>query len=136
MFVRKITFYLDHPRASFFATKPPVHFHSFQGGYIKVVEGIMAVEVERCEVLLSAADPEFRILPRTNHHSYPALKSHQQQGSVVRVSLSREKYAEVFELTTLFFENYYKYQNDVVMKGGAISITQLMSVSLPSSSLT
>lgn len=108
-----------------------MHFHAFQEEYIQVVEGILGLEIEGREKLLSAADGEFRILPRVNHRSYPAPKSCQQRGgSVVKFLLSGEKSAEVFELNTLFFENWYKYQNDVVMNGGeAISVIQLMSVS-------
>ena len=55
----------------------------------------------------------------------------QEEGiSCVRFLLSAEKTSDPFELNTLMFENWYRYQDEVVAKGGRISLIQVLSVSV------
>jgi len=110
----------------FFGRKPPVHFH-VQEEYIEALEGKMGLEIEGKELVLTPADGAHTIRPYVNHRSYPLPESRQDGGKVVRFLLSGEKTSDVFELNTVFFENWYKYQNDVAVNGAKISLLQLFS---------
>ncbi|GKT43287.1 putative oxidoreductase YfjR [Colletotrichum spaethianum] len=111
--------------ASFFDKKPPLHFH-LQEEYIEAVRGKLAVEIEGKEIVLTPADGRFSIKPYVNHRSYPLPISEQDDGNTkVAFLLSGEKTDNVFELNPVFFENWYKYQDEVVVKGAKIDLIQL-----------
>lgn len=114
-----------------FGRKPPGHFH-FQEEYIQVTEGTLAVEVEGKEVGLTAADGVFTVRPYVNHRLYPALLSSQNGGHITRFLLSGQKMAaQPYNMDVVFFENWYKYQDHVVVDGAPISLIQVLSVGRP-----
>ncbi|KAH8590931.1 hypothetical protein B0O99DRAFT_598710 [Bisporella sp. PMI_857] len=131
---------LNHPNKSFalditldlevgrniFTQKPPVHFH-VQEEYIEALEGKLGLEIEGKELVLSPADGTFRINPFVNHRSYPLPEPQQGGGKIVRFRLSGEKTSNVYELSPVFFENWYKCQNDFVVNGARISLFQVLS---------
>ncbi|EMD85893.1 hypothetical protein COCC4DRAFT_63857 [Bipolaris maydis ATCC 48331] len=113
--------------AEFFSHKPPLHFH-IQEEYIESIQGKMCLELNGKEHVLLAGDGPMSIKPYVNHRSYPAALADQNDGeTVVKFLLSGEKTDSVFELNPVFFENWYKYQDDVVVNGAKISLIQLFS---------
>lgn len=119
--------------AEFFDKKPPLHFH-VQEEYIEAIQGKIGLELNGKEHVLSAGDGPMSIKPYINHRSYPLEQERQDDGvTVVKFLLSGEKTDSVFELNPVFFENWYKYQDDVVVNGAKISLIQLFSVSFLSS---
>ncbi|KAI1400393.1 hypothetical protein F4819DRAFT_368116 [Hypoxylon fuscum] len=113
--------------AEFFLQKPPLHFHANQAEYIEAVEGKLGLEVEGKEVVLTSEDPEFCIEEWANHRSYPLEPSRQDGSKVVKFLLSGEKTPSVFQLNTLFFENWYKYQDETIRTNKKISLIQVLS---------
>lgn len=113
-----------------FGRKPPTHFH-FQEEYIQVTEGILAVEVEGKEMRLTAADGVFTVRPYVNHRLYPTPISSQDSGHVIRFLLSGQKMPQPYNMDVIFFENWYKYQDHVVVDGAPISLIQVLSVGRP-----
>ena len=115
--------------AEFFCHKPPIHFH-VQEEYIESIQGKMGLELDGKEHVLSAGDGPMSIKPYVNHRSYPLSLAQQDNGeTVVKFLLSGEQTDSIFELNPVFFENWYKYQDDVVVNGARISLIQLFSVS-------
>ncbi|KAG9201344.1 hypothetical protein G6514_005894 [Epicoccum nigrum] len=115
--------------AEFFCHKPPIHFH-VQEEYIESIQGKMGLELDGKEHVLSAGDGPMSIKPYVNHRSYPLSLAQQDNGeTVVKFLLSGEQTNSIFELNPVFFENWYKYQDDVVVNGARISLIQLFSVS-------
>ncbi|KAI8622919.1 hypothetical protein F5Y19DRAFT_30193 [Xylariaceae sp. FL1651] len=131
---------LSHPDRSFtleieldlvkggdlFNRKPPTHFH-VQEEYIQALEGKLGLEIEGKEIVLTPKDGIYIIYPFVNHRSYPLSVARQNGGNIVRFLLSGEKTSRAFELSPVFFENWYKYQNEVVVNGAPISLIQLLS---------
>lgn len=117
--------------AEFFTHKPPMHFH-VQEEYIESIKGKMGLELDGKEYVLSPGDGPMSIKPYVNHRSYPLELERQNDGdTVVEFLLSGEKTDSVFELNPVFFENWYKYQDDVVVHGAKIDLIQLFSVCCP-----
>ncbi|TVY16166.1 putative oxidoreductase yanE [Lachnellula arida] len=113
--------------AEFFDKKPPVHFH-VQEEYIECIQGRMGLELNGKEKVLSPEVGRVSIKPYVNHVSYPLSLPRQQDGNtVVKFLLSGERTDSVFELNPVFFENWYRYQDKVVVQGEAISLIQLLS---------
>ncbi|KAI1113082.1 hypothetical protein F5Y14DRAFT_462772 [Nemania sp. NC0429] len=109
-----------------FTRKPPTHFH-VQEEYIQAIEGKLGLEIDGKEIVLTPKDGPYTIHPFVDHRSYPLPEAQQDGGSVVKFLLSGEKTARAFELSPVFFENWYRYQNEVVINGAPISLIQLLS---------
>lgn len=131
VFAYDVTFLLQHPRVvSVASLKPPLHFHPHQEEYLQVLEGRLAIEIEGEERVLSAEDGEVNFRPWTNHRLYaPLSKGAEEDLKVTRFLLSAETTAELFRLDTVFFENWYAYQDEIVVKGNKINLIQVLSVS-------
>lgn len=117
--------------AQFFSRKPPVHFHT-QTEYIEATQGKIALEIEGREIVLTPADGRFDIRPYVNHRSYPIPRERQDEEGreTVKFLLSGERTDNASELNPIFFENWYKYQDDVVVNGKWIDLIQVFCVSL------
>ena len=117
--------------AEFFNRKPPVHFH-MQEEYIESTQGNLGLEIEGKELVLKPEDGRFDIKPYMNHRSYPIELARQDDGNtVVKFLLSGAKTNSTFELNPLFFENWYKYQDEIVVNGASIDLIQVFCVSEP-----
>ncbi|KAI1407351.1 hypothetical protein F5Y13DRAFT_174919 [Hypoxylon sp. FL1857] len=130
VFAYDVTFLLQHPRVIAVASqKPPLHFHPHQEEYIQVLEGRLAVEVEGKERVLTSEDGEMTIFPWTNHRLYsPVTNDKEDDLKVTRFLLSAESTPELFRLDTVFFQNWYAYQDQIVVKGEKIDLIQVMSM--------
>lgn len=126
-----MTFHLDHPRLQALGKqKPPPHFHPFQEEYFTMLEGEMALEIEGKDGLLRPEDGEFCVKRWTNHRIYPPASAFEEGGPKKAVCLaSGEQSFYNFQLDFLFFENWYAYQDLVVMKGAKPDLIQIMCVS-------
>ncbi|KAK3984532.1 hypothetical protein QBC44DRAFT_336836 [Cladorrhinum sp. PSN332] len=112
--------------ADFFTQRPPAHFH-VQEEYVEVTQGKFIIEVDGEERVVTAADGRVAIKPYLDHRLYPVDLSKQDQGvTVVTFLLSGERTDSVFELNPVFFENWYKYQDDVVINGAKIDLIQVL----------
>lgn len=133
-FYYDVSFDLKHPHLIKLASveRPPMHFHPYQEEYIKVLSGTLGVEIERTEYKLRSQDGELRVPPWANHRLYPVLNTADQSGlqdRTTRFLLSAEKSDVAFQLDDIFFQNWYGYQDEVVMSGGKFDIIQIMNVS-------
>jgi hypothetical protein len=122
--------------AEFFTHKPPLHFH-VQEEYIEATQGLVALEIDGHEVVLSPGpDGRFDIGAHRHHRSYPLpLARQQREGkgeTVVRFLLSggsRDDDPAAALLHPIFFENWYKYQDDIVVNGARVDLIQVFCVS-------
>ncbi|KAI0146756.1 hypothetical protein BJ166DRAFT_73933 [Pestalotiopsis sp. NC0098] len=120
-----------HPLGSkLFAQKPPMHFHPYQNEHIRVLEGKLVVEVDGHEHVRSAHDDDFRVDAWTNHRLYPFCPAISGYTEVedVRVLIWGQKTSEPFHEDILFLENWFKYQDDIVMNKNYISLLQILSM--------
>ncbi|KAI8624751.1 hypothetical protein F5Y19DRAFT_304950 [Xylariaceae sp. FL1651] len=138
VFAYEVTFLLQHPRvAAVAAQKPPLHFHPYQEEYVEVLEGRLAVEVEGVEHVLSPRSGEFKLQPWCNHRLYSPVaevggqatsQDDEWDGEKTVFLLSGQDTDEMFRLDTVFFENWYAYQDLIVVKGEKIDLVQVMSM--------
>ncbi|KAJ6180978.1 hypothetical protein N7519_011439 [Penicillium mononematosum] len=85
------------------------------------------------EVVLTLDDGPYSIKPYKDHRSYPLSLDRQEDGNtVVKFLFSGEKTDNVFELSPVFFENWYRYQDDVVVNGAKTDLMQLFFICPPS----
>lgn len=126
-----VTFILDHPHLLKLASaeKPPLHFHPYQEEYIEVTEGRLGVEVEGKEYILTPTDGEFTIHPWSNHRLYPLLPAPGSEDlQTTRFLLSGEGTNDAFKLDAVFFQNWYRYQDAIVVGGEKMELLQVMNV--------
>lgn len=135
-FAFEAIFELDHPAfAQFRSGKPPLHIHPHQEEYIQVLEGALALEVEGVEHVVRPEDGEFLVEPWKIHRLYTlpppgAGDPPSTDSNTVRFYASGEKTAEMFNMDILFFENWYRYQDEIIRNKKSIDIIQAMSVGL------
>ncbi|CAJ2510339.1 Uu.00g050420.m01.CDS01 [Anthostomella pinea] len=140
VFAYEVTFLLQHPRVVQVATqKPPLHFHPYQEEYLQIVEGRLAVEVEGVESVLGPDDGEFCLRPWSNHRLYAPTVAEKEgdvdsgtgtgTGSEKTVFLLSGQYTDAaFRLDTVFFENWYAYQDQIVVQGEKVDLVQVLSM--------
>jgi hypothetical protein len=120
--------------------KPPLHIPPDQAEYIQVLEGYLAVEVEGKELLLHSGSGELCVRPWQNHRLYPPPRCDNSTqdddddagklSMVTRFLLSGEESPRAFRLDTIFFENWYAYQDLVMIHGARLNMLQVMCVSI------
>lgn len=77
---------------------------------------------------MSRDSPPFVIKAWENHRTYPHEADEGKH--TVRFLLSAEEVPQkAFKLNTLFFENWYKYQEEAMLQHGKLDIIQVLSVS-------
>ncbi|KAI1827530.1 hypothetical protein F4861DRAFT_368664 [Xylaria intraflava] len=138
VFAYEVTFDLQHPRvAAVAAQKPPLHFHPYQEEYIEVLQGRLAVEIEGVERILTPKNGEFILQPWCHHRLYSPVteiglqaKEHDDDldDQTTVFLLSGQDTDEMFRLDTVFFENWYAYQDRVVVDGEKVNLIQVMSM--------
>ena len=131
-FFFRVTMNLTHPRlVALTGQKPPLHFHPYQAEYIEVETGILAVEMEGQERLLTADSGEVCVPAWTHHRLYPPSSAAPKDPEAPKVTtflLSGGDTPESLVLDNVFFENWYAYQDEVVVKGRKVNLIQVMSV--------
>ena len=136
-FAFEVTIQNGHPHMiALRAQRPPAHFHPFQTEYIEVLEGRLGLEIEGWDRILGPKDGQVKVEPWTNHRMYPPrplvqreikTNSENQEG-VTKFLLSGDETEELFRLDTVFFQNWYGYQDEVVMGGGCMDLIQVLCV--------
>jgi len=97
-----------------------------------VVEGLLAVDFNSQERVLGPEDGGVCIPTWVNHRLYPpSLPSNDDRCSsnTVRFLLSGQMTQDMYKLDTVFFENWYNYQDQVVIKGEKIDLIQVICAS-------
>ncbi|KAI0852737.1 hypothetical protein F5Y00DRAFT_257995 [Daldinia vernicosa] len=122
-----VTFQLDHPHLIELAStqKPPLHFHPYQDEYIEVLEGTLGVEIEGKEHKLVPEDGELLVRRWKSHRLYPVVDS---GAKTVRFLLSGEETSQPFKLDAIFFQNWYGYQDKVMLEGGRFDPIQVINM--------
>ncbi|KAK4148767.1 hypothetical protein C8A00DRAFT_38645 [Chaetomidium leptoderma] len=134
-FMFDIVFQTRHPRLQG-VPKPPEHFHPFQEEYMTVLEGTLVVEVDGVEHALKPGDAEFAVRRGANHRLYPprrnegppAAQAAAEEDEVVRFLLSGEQTPNPFKLDLVFFENWYAYQELLVVHQARLDVFRLLSM--------
>ena len=96
---------------------------------MQVLEGRLCIEVEGRERVLGPEDGEVRVESWANHRLYPPPTGTGGGGTTTRFLLSGGETEEVFRLDTVFFQNWYGYQDEVVLRGAKMDLVQVFSVS-------
>ena len=107
--------------------------------YIQVVQGRLGVEMEGRERVLGSADGEVRVGRWVRHRLYPApvvrgadegeAEGEGEGEAITKFLLSGGETEEVYRLDTVFFQNWYGYQDEVVMARGKMDLVQVLCVS-------
>ena len=98
---------------------------------MQVLEGRLCVEIEGRERVLGPEDGEVRVKPWENHRLYPPPTGKGDGGATTRFLLSGAETEEVFKLDTIFFQNWYGYQDEVLNRGAKPDLIQVLCVSVP-----
>ncbi len=123
-----MTFQLQHPHLLSLSThKPPLQFHPYQAEYIQVLDGRLCLEIEGQDRVLGFEKGEVRVKAWAHHRLYPPPTA--EGGAVTRFLLSGGETEEVYRLDTVFFQNWYGYQDEVVMGGKGMDLIQVLCVS-------
>ena len=91
-----------------------------------MLEGRLALEIEGREHILTSHDKEMRIKRWSHHRLYPP--SPKEGDEKIVFLLSGEDVEKTYRLDTMFFLNWYGYQDRVVANGGRTSVLQTMCV--------
>lgn len=129
-FLFRVTFHLHHPRLQAIQAsgqKPPLHWHPYQTEFFEVLAGSLTVEIEGEDIELTPASAKLGVRPGLNHRLYPTPNS---AGTELVVLLSATDAGIPFQLDLAFFENWYAYQDEILVHGGAVDIIQVMNVSI------
>ena len=135
-FAFEVTIENDHPHIiSLTSQKPPAHFHPYQSEYMEVLEGRLGLEIEGRDRILGPEDGQVKVEPWTNHRMFPPPSSPEENKrdgeharEITRFLLSGGETTELFRLDTVFFQNWYGYQDEVVMGDGRIDLIQVLCV--------
>jgi hypothetical protein len=108
-----------------------MHFHPFQEEYVEVLEGHLGVDIDGKELVIGPSDGEFLIRPWANHRLCPPpLPTGDSPSFTTRFLLSGQEIEKAYKLDTVFFENWYAYQDKVVVGGEKANLLQVMAVSI------
>ena len=107
--------------------KPPLHFHPYQDEYVAVVEGALGLTLGTQERVLRPGDGEICIPAWTHHRIFPVPVD---EGGKTRFFLAGQETEKAYRLDTGFLQNWYGYQDEVVMvKRGKMDMVQVLCVS-------
>lgn len=110
--------------------KPPLHWHPYQTEFVQVSSGSLTVEIEGEEIELTSRSEKLGVEPGLNHRLYPTPGAAERELVFV---ISATDAGVPFQLDLAFFENWYAYQDEVLVHGGAVDVIQVMNVSLHAS---
>lgn len=131
-FAFEVIFYPHLWPATLLTKKPPMHFHPFQEEYIQVLAGRLCIEQSGQIRTLTPTDGEVCIKPWVNHRLYPSdddllCAAEDGRGDPVRFLIAGQETNKVFRLDTIFFENWYGYQ-DEILTGKQLDLVQVLTV--------
>lgn len=95
---------------------------------MKVLSGRLCIEVEGQERVLTPADGEVCVEPWTHHRILRPPPSDNPADNRSVFLLSAADADQTFKLDEDFYENWYSYQEGVVVRGEKISILQVLIV--------
>jgi len=106
--------------------KPPTHFHPRQWEYFKVERGALTVEINGVPHEFTKADGEYALKPGPHHCLYATPG--QPDGAVTEFWLGATPSGVASELDQAFFENWYGYQEDILLRGVKPDPIQVLSM--------
>ncbi|KFA74226.1 hypothetical protein S40288_10416 [Stachybotrys chartarum IBT 40288] len=106
--------------------KPPTHFHPRQWEFFRVVRGSLTVEINGVPHQFVESDGEYALPPGPHHCLYPT--DGQPKGAVVEFWLGATPSGSMAELDQAFFENWYGYQEDILLHGVEPDPIQVMAM--------
>lgn len=122
----EVVIHPDHPRLRGLPP-PPAHFHPYQEEYFHVVQGALGVELDGVERVLRPEDGELAVRRGVNHRlCFPSGED--ASLDPIRFYVSGEKTATAFALDLTFLENWYGYQEEVVVHGKKLDMIQVLSM--------
>ncbi|KAK1758963.1 hypothetical protein QBC47DRAFT_336533 [Echria macrotheca] len=131
----RIVFRPRHPRLANAPGKPPMHFHVHQDEYLRVLRGALVLEMDYGgERVVRPRDGDV-VVPRGEHHRLYTLPpptgggGEEEEGDdveEVEVLLWGEQTESAQKLDLIFFENWYAYQEKVVVGGEGVSLLQVL----------
>ena len=89
-------------------------------------EGALGLTLGTQERILRPGDGEICIPAWTHHRIFPVPVD---EGGKIRFSLAGQQTEKSYRLDTGFLQNWYGYQDEVVMKGGKMDMVQVLCVS-------
>ncbi|KAL4751914.1 hypothetical protein BDW72DRAFT_192425 [Aspergillus terricola var. indicus] len=120
---------------------PPLHFHPHQSEYVRVLQGVLCVEIEGQlhSLFPGSGSPgsdsntdAIEIQPWEAHRLYPPADFGGSEEIVFLLAgTDRECLGDcdtACRLDAMFFENWYAYQEDVWRRGTALSTVQVMTM--------
>ncbi|KAK4235970.1 protein SchB [Achaetomium macrosporum] len=128
----EVVIHPDHPRLRGLP-KPSAHFHPYQEEYFTVIEGALGIEIEGVERVVRPGDGEFVVRRGVNHRlCFPSPSAsadsaeEEQQQEPIRFYISAERTTNTSALDLIFFENWYAYQEQVVVYGKRLDMIQVL----------
>jgi mannose-6-phosphate isomerase-like protein (cupin superfamily) len=106
--------------------KPPTHFHPDQWEFFRVVRGSLTVEIDGVPHEFVESDGEYALPPGPHHCLYPTYG--QPEGAMTEFWLGATPSGSISELDQAFFENWYGYQEDILLRGVKPDPIQVMSM--------
>lgn len=95
---------------------------------MEVTEGRLAVEANGLVTILTPESGVLEVKPWVNHRLYPPPVT---DDPVTKFILSGSDTEESYKLDGVFFQNWYGYQDQVVLGGESLDLLQVMSVRPP-----
>lgn len=117
-----------HPRVIQLAAsgkKPPTHFHPRQWEYFRVEKGSLTVEIDGIAHDFHPSDGEYALRPGPHHCLYGTPG---QSSKTVEFWLGASPSGVGKELDQAFFENWYGYQEDIMLRGVKPDPIQVLSM--------
>lgn len=99
---------------------------------MQVLEGRLCVDVDGQPRVLTKEDGEICVLPWVHHRLYPPQLDSSLDGAETQRTvflLSGSEADQLFKLDLIFFENWYAYQDEIVVGGNRPNVFQVLSVS-------
>ncbi|KAI5804960.1 hypothetical protein EDC01DRAFT_641472 [Geopyxis carbonaria] len=118
----KVSFYPQNPRLLALGDKrPPSHFHPYQAEFFEVVAGSITVEIDGKPIKRTPSSGEFTVHPWVNHRIYPTPNTDEKE-VVLLVSATATEGTGGTEMDSVFFENWYRYQDQALSGGESVDV--------------
>ncbi|OCL14902.1 hypothetical protein AOQ84DRAFT_370878 [Glonium stellatum] len=128
-FMVEVTFDTHHLRLAeimqFLDKKPPAHFHPYQTKFFQVLEGNITIKIDGKARVITPSDGEVHVNPWVHHRSYSAPVTQQ---NITKFLINGSDTLESNLLDTVFIQNWYGYQDQVVLYGGKVDPIQVLSM--------
>ncbi|KAF2657852.1 hypothetical protein K491DRAFT_714143 [Lophiostoma macrostomum CBS 122681] len=121
----EVTFHDHHPHLLHLRDmNPPQHFHYAQVEYFQVLEGALYIDVGSERILLTPESDELPVNPWVRNRVIPGPLS--ETTPITKFLLSGPASTTNRMLDYTFYENYYRYMDQMVSGGQPIEMIQIL----------